>query len=150
MVTDDQDEWDERIKQSLRYGIRILIKHPTIDPSKITQVLGIRPNSTTMVGEPRKTPKGASLPGVYRESTWSHWFNVQRNRLFFQDVTKLVETLEPHKQFLHELADQGGTVDLIVNLPGDINIGDDFGWRDMARLVALRIDLGIEVFPDFN
>jgi hypothetical protein len=35
-------------------------------------------------------------------------------------------------------------------LPGDINIGDRFPWRDMGRLSALRIELGIEVFPDFK
>jgi len=56
----------------------------------------------------------------------------------------------PHKEFLHEIVNGGGTIDLIVHLPGDINIGDCFPWRDMARLSALRVDLGIEVFPDFN
>lgn len=150
MTPNDQDEWDEKIKQSLRYGVRILIKHPHIDPSKITDVLRLKPNSTTIAGAPRTTPKGGPLPGVYPESAWSHWFDVERNRRFFQDVTKLIDRLEPYKEFLHEIVDQGGTVDLIVNLPGDINIGDALGWRDMARLAALRIDLGVEVFPDFN
>ncbi len=54
------------------------------------------------------------------------------------------------KNFLHELVIGGGTIDLIVHLPGDTNIGDVFRWRDMARLSALHINLGIEVFPEFN
>ena len=44
----------------------------------------------------------------------------------------------------------GGAIDLIVNLPGDLNIGDALPWHEMQRLSALRIDLGIEVFPGFN
>jgi hypothetical protein len=96
------------------------------------------------------TPTGLSLPGVYKESAWSHWFRVERNRPFFTDIVKLIDRIEPHKQFLHDIVVGGGTIDLIVGLPGDTNIGDCFRWRDMARLADLRIDLGIEVFPDFN
>ena len=113
-------------------------------------MLGIKPNMTKTAGEPRKTPKGGPLPGNNPESIWSHWLRIERNRLFFKDIAKLIDRLEPHKQFLHEIANQGGAIELIVNLPGDINIGDDFGWREMARLAALRIDLGIKVFPDFK
>jgi hypothetical protein len=78
------------------------------------------------------------------------WFLVERNRLFFADVVKLIDRLEPHKDFLHEIVSIGGRISLIVHLPGDTNIGSSFHWRDMVRLGDLRIDLGIEVFPNFN
>jgi hypothetical protein len=150
MALDDQDEWDERIKQELRYSVRLLIKHPNIDPAKITERFGFEPKITQVAGTPRKTLKGDPLPGMYKESAWSHSFRVERNRLFFQDVVKVIDRLEPHKEFLHEIVDGGGTIELIVNLPGEINIGDCFPWRNMGRLSALRVGLGIEVFPDFN
>lgn len=69
---------------------------------------------------------------------------------FFSDAVKLIDRLEPHKALLVEIEQSGGSVCLIVDLPGDTNIGDVFPWREMARLVAMRIDLGIEVFPEFN
>jgi hypothetical protein len=150
MVVDNEDEWDERIRQSLRYGVRILIKHPNINPTKITETLGLLPNLFHVAGTPRMTPKGKLLDGVHKLSTWSCWYDVTRNRLFFRDVVKLIDKFEAHRDFLHEIVDGGGSIDLIVNLPGDINIGDSFRWQDMARLSTLRIDLGIEVFPDFN
>jgi hypothetical protein len=28
--------------------------------------------------------------------------------------------------------------------------GSDFPWRDMARLSDLHIDLGVEVYPEYN
>lgn len=149
-LDDEDDEWDEKLKRSLRYEVRLLIKHPDMDPARITETLRLKPNLSHLAGSPRITPKGGSLPGVYRESAWSHWFRIERNRLFFADVAKLIDRLEPQKEFLHGIVSSGGTIDVIVSVPGDTNIGDSFRWRDMARLAALRIDLGIEVFPNFN
>jgi hypothetical protein len=149
-LDDEDDKWEEEIKRSLRYEIRLLIKHPEMDPARITEELRLKPNLSHRVGKPRMTPKGGPLPGLYRESAWSHWFRVERNRLFFADVVKLIDRLEPHKNFLHEIVSGGGRISLIIHLPGDTNIGSTFHWQDMARLAALRINLGIEVFPDFN
>jgi hypothetical protein len=147
---DEEDEWAEQIKHSLRYSVRLMIKHPNIDPTRITEALGLKPNTSGIVGSWRKTPTGKSLPVTYKESGWSHWFRVERNRFFFQDVVKVIDKLEPQRDFLHEIVNGGGTIDLIIHLPGDANIGDHLQWRDMGRLSSLRIDLGIEVFPEFN
>src|SRR6266566_5787909 len=95
MALDDQDELDERIRQALRYTVRLLIKHPNIDPAKITEGFGFEPKMTHVAGTPRKTLKGDPLPGMYKESAWSHSFRVERNRLFFQDVVKVIDRLEP-------------------------------------------------------
>src|SRR5689334_9034890 len=146
MVVDDQDEWEEEIKRSLRYHVGLLIKHPNIDPARLTERLRLQPDSFQIAGAPRMTPKGNPLPGMHRESGWSHWFGVERNRFFFEDVAKLIDILEPHKDFLHQIVNEGGRIEVIVYLPGDINIGSSLQWRDMARLAALRINLGIEVF----
>ncbi len=72
--------------------------------------------------------------------------------LFFSDVVNLINKLEPHKTFLAEIVDGGGFICLIVELPRDDNIGSELSWHEMVRLGALKIDLelGVEVFPDFN
>jgi hypothetical protein len=136
--------------ESLRFAIRLSIRHPNIDPDRITKTLQLKPHLSAMVGSVRKTPTGAILPGLHKYSVWSHSFRVERNRFFFRDAVKLIDRLEPHKAFLIEIQETGGTICLTVHLPGDTNIGDVFSWREMARLSALRIDLGIEVFPEFN
>ena len=144
------EEWDFEKNESLRFKIRLLIRHPTIDPDLITSTLQLRPHLSAMVGSVRKTPKGAVLSGLHKDSIWSHSFRVEKNRWFFSDAAKLINKLEPHKAFLVGLDKSGGSISLIVDLPGDTNIGDVFPWREMARLSALRISLGIEVFPEFN
>jgi hypothetical protein len=147
-MTNAQVDDDER--GPLRYSIRILIRHPNIDPDRITNTLGLTPHRSAMVGSVRKTPTGRILPGLHTDSMWSHWFRVERNRLFFSDVVDLIDRLEPHKNFLIELERTGGSTSLVVDLPGDVNIGDVLSWSQMARLSAMRISLSIEVFPEFN
>ena len=144
------DQWDHETDEALRYVIRLMIKHPNIDPARITETLGLVPTVSGIVGSRQMTPAGKALLSVHPVSAWSHWFQVDKRRLFFTDVVKIVDRLEPHKDFLLKITEEGGTIDLIVHLPGDVNIGDSLSWRQLARLSALRIDLGIEVFPDFN
>jgi hypothetical protein len=144
MQIGDEDE------DALRFKVRLLIRHPKIDPDRITNALRLAPHLSAMVGSARKGPKGTVLPGLHKDSVWSHSFRVERNRRFFSDVAQLIDKLEPRKELLVEIANSGGSICLILDLPGDTNIGDVFSWREMARLSALRIDLGIEVFPEFN
>jgi hypothetical protein len=133
-----------------RYQVRLLIKHPEIDPARITNTLGLTPNISVIAGSSRETPAGTVLPGVHKVSLWSHSFNVNGNRLFFSTIVEMIDKLEPQKTLLTEIADTGGSIELVVNLPGIVNIGDFFSWHDMARLCALQINLGIEVFPKFD
>jgi hypothetical protein len=136
--------------EGLRYKIRLLIRHPTIDPDRITNTLRLVPHLSAMVGNVRKNPKGAVLSGLHKDSVWSYSFRVERNRWLSKDVVMLIDKLEPHRDFLIEMENSGGSISLVLDLPGDVNIGDVFSWRDLARLGALRIDLSIEVFPEFN
>jgi hypothetical protein len=147
MVTEQMT--DEEYSE-LRYSVRLLIHHPHIDPDRITETLGLTPHLSAIAGSVRKAPNGVILPGRHRTSVWSHSFSVERHRHFFSEVVKMIDRLEPHKALLHEIADSGGFMSLIVNLPGDVNLGSNFRWREMARLSDLHIDLGVEVFPEYN
>jgi hypothetical protein len=44
----------------------------------------------------------------------------------------------------------GGTIDLIIGLPGETNISGCLRWQDIAPFADLRINLGIKMFPKFN
>jgi hypothetical protein len=147
MVTEQSADEEHN---ELRYEIRLLIKHPNIDPDRITETLGLAPQVTAVAGGIRKTRTGAILPGPHKVSAWSHSFRIEGNRRFFSDVEKMIDRLEPHKALLTEIADSGGSICLIVDMPGEVNTGSVLHWRYMARLSDLHIDLGIEVFPDMH
>ncbi len=134
----------------LKFEIVLMIKHPSMDPARISTVLGKKPKHSWKVGEPRATPDGKRLPGVYPTSYWVSSEDVTGKRLFFKDVLELVSRLEPSSQFIAEIVDGGGFVSITVQLPGERNIGDSMDWPGLARIAALKIELGIEVFPDWN
>jgi len=143
-MTDDDEENENK---GLKYVVRLLIKHPSIDPAVVTARLSINPSGPTWtVGTARTNPKGTPLPGVYRESVWSHSVEVRDKRSFFDEVVRLLDRLEPNAEFLRELVGSGGRAELILHLFGDRNIGDSIGWEHLSRLAALRVNLGVEVF----
>lgn len=83
-------------------------------------------------------------------NVWGHNFKTIGRRDFFSDLEKLVEKLSPHKRAFTRFVGQGGTIEVIIELAGDVNIGDSISWRSLAALSGLKIDLGIEVFPEFG
>jgi hypothetical protein len=147
MVTEPMPDKED---SELRYSVRLLIKHPDIDPVRITETLGLTPHLSATAGSERRNPAGAIVPGPHKVSVWSHSFDVKGKRRFFSDVEKMIDKLEPHEVLLSEIANSGGSIILIIDLPGDVNIGSTLHWRELARLSALHIDLGVEVFPQFK
>src|SRR5215468_6286712 len=107
------DENSER----LRYVVRILFKHPDIDPESITKRLGLTPRVSWLVGSPWKTPDGTTLPRTHQRSAWGYSIHVEGKRSFSQDVAKIIDALEPHAEFLSEIVNTNGTVELIIDLP---------------------------------
>lgn len=132
-----------------RFIIVLLIQHPSIDPSMITSQLGLNPYRSWRQGDQRATPKGKILSGTYPDTSWSYCSDICRERLFFSHLKKLLEDLEKHQQFFEQIVAEGGQIYLNVHLAGDENIGDVMSYQLMERLVTLKINLGIEVFPDF-
>src|SRR5580658_4802329 len=50
--------------------ISLCIRHPMIEPSWITETLGIEPQHAWKAGDPRRDGAGRELGGVHRESYW--------------------------------------------------------------------------------
>ena len=134
----------------LKFAIVLMIKHPDMDPARISMELGLQPWHSWKACEPRVTPFGKRLPGVNPTSYWVSREEVTGKRLFFENVLELVGRLEPSSKLIAEIVDGGGFVSITVQLPGERNIGDSMDWPGLARIAALKIELGIEVFPDWN
>lgn len=58
--------------------------------------------------------------------------------------------LEAAEEFVQGLLRSGGRVNLIIHLPGHINIGDMISPADLPRMGRLGIGPGMEVFPDMR
>jgi hypothetical protein len=143
--TTDDDAWEH-----LR--LELMIVHPKLSPAEITATLGLEPQWSRGVGEPRRTPKGKSLPGEYAETRWRYRVDhvVEAKPFFTGELAALLDLLAPHKQFLQGLRSGGGRACVTIEfLVGDL-FHDAIRPSLLARLVELELDLGIEASGVFG
>jgi hypothetical protein len=130
-----------------RFDVELLIKHPSIDPSEITAMLGLEAAGSHRVGDRRMTPRGTLLEGNYPDTRWRHSTRYTTSNQWFADkVESLVAHLLPHRAFLLRLLQTGGEVSLIVQFLGDGYFGDTIPQSTLAKIADLGLSLGIECF----
>jgi len=100
------------------------------------------------MGEMPDYSGGSGANGI--SSYWSRVEETAGKRSFFSEVTDVIAWLEGKRVFVGETLATGGTVEVIVQLPGDRNIGDSWTAKDMARAASLGVSLGVEVFPSIR
>lgn len=144
-MNDPQGEKEEL--KTLKYSILLVIKHPSLEPDRITNELRMSPTASWVVGEQRSTPAGRRLSGVNESSFWSLKTEAYGDRFFFEGLGDFLTRLEENSEFVINLAETGGSIAIIIHLSGGFNIGDEMSWGDLDRLARLKVSLGIEVFP---
>ena len=132
------------------YQIVLMVKHPTLQPDRISSELELQPEHGWMSGEQRRTPAARILPGLHTDSHWTVSKKVQSQMPFFEGALEFVELLERHRAFTRGISDSSGAVSIVVQLPGRANIGDEIGTQGLLRIASPNVSLGIEVFPDFD
>ena len=138
--------------QRYSYTIDLRIWHPSIKPEEITRVLGIRPSNSSEAGQPRKTPKGTSLEGVYRESYWNadpfdRGEYSSTDDLAEDALTEVLQILEPHKEFIQNLRGEGARILLQVSSFSGRNYAFEFSPEFLGRCAALGVSLAHDVYP---
>jgi hypothetical protein len=121
-----------------------------IDPDVITRELGTGPKMAARAGSKITTPTGATLPSVYKSTVWSDWRDFEGKGSFLAGAVPFLDLLELRKEFVGYIIKSGGSIDIILSLYGGVNMGDCIHWAILKRLVDLRINLGVEVFPKWN
>src|SRR5579864_5176802 len=133
------------------FTISLRLRHPTIDPSRITETLGMEPQHTWRAGDARRNPAGQALEGVYRESYWMGRLmeepQLSSTRLSVESV--LLQTLAHLRRsvdFLEQLHAEGGVAELHVSLYAR----EDFRLELSAESLGLLGRLGLEVVLDVH
>jgi hypothetical protein len=100
-----------------------------------------------VAGEPKQTPTGRALPGIFEQSYWVSRVAFSAKKGFKEPIGDIVELLSKHKCLLLELKDTGGTIELYLQLPGSFNNGDTMESSILETIGGMGINLSIEVFP---
>jgi Domain of unknown function (DUF4279) len=132
-----------------RFDLELFIVHPTLNPAEISAALGLEARRAHRVGDRRKTPKGTLLPGNYPDTRWRHCVRCSvTDQWYAAEVTRLVDSLEPHKAFFANLKSTGGRASVVIQFLGDGYLADEIPHATLAKLVDLELALAIECYVD--
>ncbi len=131
------------------FNIRVVVRHSSMDPAEITSETGLEATRSWRAGDRKTTPTGRSIEGKFRDTMWSHVWEWRGTRKFASHLSEVVSILEAHADFFAKINDTGGSISAVIDLPGEVNVGDTFGAGLLGRMACLKVSLGVEVFPDF-
>jgi hypothetical protein len=144
------------------FSIALRIRHPSIDPIEVTRRVGIDPQHAWRAGEPRHVDgddAGSALhretywvgllsPPVLEPSPWGQGVDESLRRAAALPQASLYFTLLNMKRsagFWREFADQGGTVECLLQVHRPDRFQLDLSQALLLALVELRITLSIDV-----
>ena len=134
------------------FTISLRLRHPDIDPTRITQTLGIEPQHTWKAGDPRRDPAGEALEGVYRESYWMGRLmdepQLSSARLSVESVLlQRLANLRRSHDFLEQLHAEGGVAELHVSLYAREAFRLELSEESLGLLGRLRLAVALDVHP---
>lgn len=130
---------------SFDYKVSLQVRHPDADPAHIVAGLGIPVSRSWKAGDCRSTPKGAELPGKYRETYCLFVLGRGKDGELAKCLARSVNILQPKREHLKWITDTGGSLNLYVGwVVGER--GAVFDARLLNDIAQLGIDLGIEPF----
>jgi hypothetical protein len=139
-MLDKQNKGDIEKQSAYYYSVRLLIGHPTMSVDEVTTALVMDPDHSWNAGERKFT----------KNMMWNHASWTQDARLFFNEVHEVLVWLHEKQAFVSRLLASGGELQVIVQLPGAINIGDNLKLETMSLAVKLGVSIGVEVFPNLS
>jgi hypothetical protein len=134
------------------FTVSLRVRHPVIEPAKITQTLGIEPQHTWKAGDPRRAPAGEALEGAYRESYWMGRLmdEPQLSSGLLSVESVLLQTLAHLRRshaFLEQLHADGGVAELHVSLYAREAFRLELSDETLGLLGRLGLAIALEVHP---
>ena len=133
-----------------RYDISLRITHPTMHPQQICDRLGLQAKRMWKVGQPRVTPTGTPLSGVYKQTYCTFSLACSRKDELERFIERSNKILQPHKRFLRHISSTGGSIEYFVGMYLDKNHGVILSPELLDELAKLQITLALDLYggPD--
>lgn len=134
------------------FTLSLRLRHPAIDPSRITQTLGIEPQHTWMAGDPRQDPGGEALEGAYRESYWMGRLmdepQLSSELLSVESVLlQNLAHLRRSQAFLERFKAEGGVAELYISLYVREAFRLELSDESLGLLGRLGLAVALDVHP---
>lgn len=130
-----------------RYALSFRVRHPTLKAIEIQDSLSLIPEVSHSVGERRRTPTGAALDGLYKETYCTFKKSKGPDSQLDSELERCNAALSKHKSFLSKIKDSGGRLEYFVGLFLDGNSGFSVTSDEMRQMQELGIDLSLDIYP---
>lgn len=130
-----------------RHQISLRLRHPTARLDNCTERFGLDPLRQWSVGEPRTSPRGVSLPGVWQDSYWTAPLELIKGEPLDKSLERIAFWLEEHCGCLDQHRQSGGTVELFVGffLEG-FNAGFSLAPELLSKFARIGVGLDFDVY----
>lgn len=141
--------------QNYHFRLSVRVWHPSMEPELITRALNLAPNRQCRVGDPRSTPRGQRLDGLYAETYWYADLDddapINSNEKCLEDaVSEAVSRLQSASGFLQSVRESKGRAELFVGLYGRWNYGLEFSPELLANVAGLGLALSLDIYPNIE
>jgi hypothetical protein len=124
-----------------------------MNPEVITTKLGKKPSRLWIAGEPRTTPKGNKIEGIWKESYWTAPLHPRksissRKTQFESFLSTALDELAPHSRFIKTILAGGGRAEFFVGLFGDKNYGFELEPELLQRIGKIGLRLSLDIYPE--
>jgi hypothetical protein len=133
-----------------RFKVSLRICHPSMDPDRISSIMGMTPRFSWKAGDRRKSRRGTDLPGARKETYWCAELCEFSSppRKFAAELDKVLDKLQGHRDFLLEVRKQGGRCEFFIGwfcAPMD---GGLLPHTTLAGMADLGIDLALNIYAE--
>jgi hypothetical protein len=113
----------------------------------ICRALGVTPKWQYRAGEPRVTPKGQALGGVYPSDYCVIDLAVAQDLSLADFIDQQVQALLIHKEIFQRFKQSSGCAEFFIGWFGDGNFGATFQSDTLRLMGESGIDLSLDVYP---
>lgn len=117
-----------------------------MDPYEISIGLGLEPNVVHKVGDPRRTPKGTVLEGVYSHSYWT--CRLQKDERFSSLINSANKKLIDKLPFLTKLAETGGHLEYFIGCFVSHHAGDTLDSKLLEQCARLKVNISFDMYGE--
>ncbi len=132
------------------FNVSLRIVHPSMDAAELSAAMPFAPATVQQAGTPRRTPNGAVLDGLYRETCWiavleSECLSVRES---LEDcLLRRVRQLQEYAALFERVRAGQGRVELFVGLFADKNCGVELPPSLALSIGQLGLTLRVEIYP---
>lgn len=122
-----------------------------MDLGCVSEMLGISPRVLWKVGDPRRTPKGTPLPGIYETGFWTARLvdGASTQQSLSLALSAALDAIAAGTSLFAKIARTGGRVEFFVGWFFDEgNSGDVLDHSLLGRLSDMNIDLSFDVYGE--